>query len=67
VASCLVAGGSTVNKHHWESPAPTIWPPSHDYGEIRAVAEATLPQVRFRRHLLWRYSMTWSKPGSGLS
>lgn len=47
----------------WESPAPTVRPPPHTYAEIRSVAEQVLPGARFRRHLLWRYSLTWHKPG----
>jgi SAM-dependent methyltransferase len=30
--------------------------------QVRAVAAATLPGARVRRHLLWRYSLTWAKP-----
>ena len=26
-------------------------------------AARTLPGVRYRRHLLWRYSLLWRKPG----
>jgi SAM-dependent methyltransferase len=48
----------------WQSPAPTVWPPPHTYREIRAMAERTLPGARFRRHLLWRYSLVWTKPAS---
>ena len=44
----------------WESPAPTLAPPPHTYREIRLLADRTLPGVRFRRQLLWRYSMTWT-------
>ena len=31
--------------------------------EVRAAAAAALPGVRYRRHLLWRYSLLWQKPG----
>jgi SAM-dependent methyltransferase len=47
----------------WSSPAPTVWPPPHTYPEIRSLAERTLPGTRVRRHLLWRYSLIWTKPG----
>ena len=33
------------------------------WGEVRAAAARTLPGVRYRRHLLWRYSLRWRKPG----
>ena len=43
----------------WEPPSPTVWPPPLTYGEVRRVAEEVLPGCRFRRHLLWRWSLTW--------
>jgi hypothetical protein len=30
--------------------------------EVRAAAAQALPGVRYRRHLLWRYSLLWTKP-----
>jgi SAM-dependent methyltransferase len=48
-------------KRHWESPAPTLWPPPHTLREIGALAEPLLPGARMRRHLLWRYSLIWTK------
>lgn len=48
----------------WNSPAPTIWPPAHTYGEVRVLAAASLAGARFHRHLLWRYSLVWSKPSA---
>ncbi|MFH8619241.1 class I SAM-dependent methyltransferase [Streptomyces sp. NPDC017979] len=32
------------------------------YGQVRAEARRLLPGVRYRRHLLRRYSLTWTKP-----
>jgi SAM-dependent methyltransferase len=43
-----------VTRQHWESAAPTVWPPDHTYSEIRSVAAKLLPGHRFRRQLLWR-------------
>ncbi|HEU5008875.1 MAG TPA: hypothetical protein VFT67_18035 [Jatrophihabitantaceae bacterium] len=34
----------------------------HTYRQMRQLAEQVLPAVRFRRHLLWRYSLVWTKP-----
>jgi ubiquinone/menaquinone biosynthesis C-methylase UbiE len=39
-----------------------IMDPDHSWGEARAAAAAALPGVRYRRHLLWRYSLLWRKP-----
>jgi SAM-dependent methyltransferase len=47
---------------YWESPAPTLWPPSDTFPEIRALAARLLPGALVRRHLLWRYSLIWTKP-----
>jgi SAM-dependent methyltransferase len=44
-----------------ESGAP-IKDPDMSWGEVRAVATRLLPGVRYRRHLLWRYSLLWRKP-----
>jgi len=48
-----------------EHSAPIVWPPPETYGAMRRLARRTLPGVRFRRHLLWRYSLTWIKPPAG--
>ncbi|GAB2811070.1 class I SAM-dependent methyltransferase [Actinoallomurus bryophytorum] len=36
--------------------------PAMSWGEVRREARRLLPGCRFRRHLLWRYSLTWEKP-----
>jgi SAM-dependent methyltransferase len=51
-----------LTKTYWEHSAPTVWPPPHTFSEIRHLAQQLLPGVRFRRHLLWRYSLVWTKP-----
>ena len=55
-----------LTKTYWEHSAPTIWPPENTFGETRDIARSVLPGVRYRRHLLWRYSLTWTKPSTGL-
>jgi hypothetical protein len=49
---------------HWGYKlARTYWEqPPHTYAEIRALARQMLPDTRYRRHLLWRYSLIWTKP-----
>lgn len=61
-AATLVNRLYRITNGHWESAAPTVWPPPHTYREIQSEAERTLGQIRFRRHLLWRYSLIWTKP-----
>ncbi|WP_254651078.1 bifunctional 2-polyprenyl-6-hydroxyphenol methylase/3-demethylubiquinol 3-O-methyltransferase UbiG [Streptomyces sp. GbtcB7] len=36
--------------------------PQMSYGQVRAAVRLLLPGVRYRRHLLRRYSLTWEKP-----
>lgn len=55
VALRLVNGG-------WSHSAPQCWPPPLTYGEIKALSTRVPPGVRYRRHLLGRYSLVWRKP-----
>jgi 2-polyprenyl-3-methyl-5-hydroxy-6-metoxy-1,4-benzoquinol methylase len=56
-AAAAVTRVHKLARTHWESPAPTIWPPPRTYSEVRAIAARELPGAHFRRHLLWRYSI----------
>lgn len=49
-------------KGHWEHPSPVVWPPPVTYDEMRALAAELLLGATYRRHLLFRYSITWKKP-----
>jgi 2-polyprenyl-3-methyl-5-hydroxy-6-metoxy-1,4-benzoquinol methylase len=51
-----------LGKTFWETSAPKLWPPPETYAECRRVATTVLPGARFRRHALWRYTVTWTKP-----
>lgn len=51
-----------LTKHYWQHPSPTVWPPPETYASMRTLAERVLPGVRYRRHLLWRYSLVWVNP-----
>lgn len=46
----------------WEHPSPIVWPPPDTFRAARALAADELPGVRYRRHVLWRYSLIWVKP-----
>lgn len=54
--------GYRLTRTYWEQPSPTIWPPPHTYAAIRRLAARSLPGVRYRRRVLWRYSLVWTKP-----
>jgi SAM-dependent methyltransferase len=53
-----------LRKRYWEHDAPKVWPPPLSYGELRATAARLLPGVKYRRQVLWRYSLVWIRPGS---
>ena len=46
----------------WTHSAPTCWPPPLTYREMEALSARVLPGVRYRRHVLGRYSLVWRKP-----
>ena len=45
-----------------EDEAPKAWPPPLTYGQTRSLATRTLPGARYRRRLMWRYTLCWTKP-----
>ncbi|MBI2212336.1 MAG: methyltransferase domain-containing protein [Acidobacteria bacterium] len=51
-----------LRKRYWEHEAPKVWPPPLSYAGLRATAASVLPGVRYRRHVLWRYSLVWIRP-----
>jgi len=40
-----------------------VMAPGMTWAQVRATALRLLPGVRYRRHLMWRYSLLWVKPG----
>jgi SAM-dependent methyltransferase len=64
LAAVVANLGYRAARGYWDHPSPVVWPPPHTYREIQALAGDLLPGVRYRRHLLWRYSLTWTKPVS---
>lgn len=47
---------------YWEHDAPKVWPPPETYKSARRTARRVLPGVRYRRHVLFRYSLVWTRP-----
>jgi SAM-dependent methyltransferase len=43
-------------------PGAPVKDPDMTWAQVRATASRLLPGVRYRRHLLWRYSLLWRKP-----
>lgn len=44
------------------NPGAPIAAPDMTWSQVHKVACALLPGARYRRHLLWRYSLIWTKP-----
>jgi len=51
-----------LSKPCWEDSAPRVWPPPDTFAQTRRLARHLLPGARYRRLLLWRYSLVWTKP-----
>ena len=51
--------------HHVGDPGAPIKDPDMSWRDVRTTAGQVLPGVRYRRHLLWRYSLRWDKPVLG--
>lgn len=65
LAGVVVGTAHRAVKGYWEHPSPTVWPPPVTYPQMRALATETLPGARYRRHVLFRYSVIWRKPAGG--
>ena len=46
------------------SPGAPVMEPEMSWSQVRKAAARVLPGARYRRHLLWRYSLTWTKPAA---
>jgi ubiquinone/menaquinone biosynthesis C-methylase UbiE len=44
------------------NPGAPVMAPDMTWSQVRSTAARLLPGARYRRHLLWRYSVTWLKP-----
>jgi ubiquinone/menaquinone biosynthesis C-methylase UbiE len=48
-------------------PGAPVLMPEMTWARARDTARRVLPGVRYRRHLLWRYSLTWTRPAQRLA
>ncbi|GGZ46526.1 methyltransferase [Streptomyces inusitatus] len=63
-AAAVPAARLRARRHGGET-VPSGMPvqtPAMTWSAVHHTARRLLPGSRFRRHLLWRYSLTWSKP-----
>ena len=70
LAACARSAIAYPVSHYYRLTRPVspigapILDPAMTLAEIRRQAAATLPGAIVRRHLLWRYSLVWTKPPS---
>ena len=64
VAGAIATRLHRLTKEHRPTAAP-IRPPRRTFGDIRRLTARELPGRRYRRHVLWRYSVRWTKTTKG--
>jgi 2-polyprenyl-3-methyl-5-hydroxy-6-metoxy-1,4-benzoquinol methylase len=52
-----------IRRGYWQHPSP-IADPTMTNREIRRVVSTVLPDARYRQHVLFRYSIVWTKPSA---
>jgi hypothetical protein len=57
-----VAQVNRLRPDHGNPHGVPVMDPEMSWGQIRAEARRLLPRARHHRHLLWRYSLVWTKP-----
>jgi SAM-dependent methyltransferase len=61
VAGWITTTVLRTRRSEWEQPSPICWPPPETFTSMRDVALQILPGATYRRHLLWRYSLVWTR------
>jgi SAM-dependent methyltransferase len=68
-AADLAIGAAGIPANLWYkrtrgegNPGAPVMDPDMTWSQVRSTAAGLLPGARYRRHLLWRYSITWLKP-----
>jgi 2-polyprenyl-3-methyl-5-hydroxy-6-metoxy-1,4-benzoquinol methylase len=49
-------------KQFWQHSAPQMWPPRDTFSEVKRIASRVIPGAIYRRRLLFRYTLKWTKP-----
>lgn len=63
LAGAVVTRALQLRHGLWQHSAP-IAEPALTHRDVRRLASAQLPGVRFRRLVLWRYSLVWTAPAA---
>ncbi|WP_430868095.1 class I SAM-dependent methyltransferase [Demequina aurantiaca] len=48
----------------WDHDTPSVWPPPHTFDDVSEAARAVMPGCELKDHLLYRYTLTWTKPAA---
>lgn len=48
----------------WDHDTPSVWPPRHTFEEVFDAANDIMPGCAIKDHLLYRYTIAWTKPTS---
>jgi 2-polyprenyl-3-methyl-5-hydroxy-6-metoxy-1,4-benzoquinol methylase len=61
-AAGFIAHRILTRRHgYWQHPSPTLQP-TQTHRQLRRTYATLLPGARYRRHILFRYSLHWRKP-----
>jgi 2-polyprenyl-3-methyl-5-hydroxy-6-metoxy-1,4-benzoquinol methylase len=58
-----VGSGDGMLAYEGGGPGAPVQAADMTWAQVRTTARRLLPGVRYRRRLLWRYSLLWTKPG----
>lgn len=58
----MVATRMARRRHRWWEHAAPLVDPSRSYSEVLREATMVLPGCRYRRHVLFRWSLVWTRP-----
>jgi SAM-dependent methyltransferase len=63
-AGVVVHRRELLRREFTEVTAPMVWPPPVTYRQMRRLAAEVLPGARYRRRVLFRYTLSWQKPAA---
>jgi len=61
IAAAVAEKPYRLFKGYWDHGSPTVWPPPHTFRDVIKAADS-LPGSFYQRRLLYRYTLTWTKP-----
>lgn len=62
MAASVVDKAQRLFRGYWDHGSPCAWPPPHTYRDVQRESAQVMPGSDFSQKLLWRYTLTWTKP-----